>query len=78
MSELHTGPRPTNSPLASAVEPSGDAEKQAEAITPVLEKLDIEHALVEDDPRNWSPARKVQVSASSNTTKLMVSSGWCW
>lgn len=26
---------------------------------PVTTKLDIEHALVEDDPRAWSDARKV-------------------
>ncbi|KAF7985540.1 hypothetical protein HWV62_3783 [Athelia sp. TMB] len=73
-SELHSGPRSTISPLESAVEPSGDVEKQAKAITPVFEKLDIEHALVDDDPRNWSPARKwvvlVIISAASMVAGL--------
>lgn len=27
---------------------------------PAEEKLDIEHAVVTDDPRKWSPARKVR------------------
>lgn len=40
-----------------------DVEKQPP--TPVLEKLDIEHALVHDDPRNWSSGRKVRSQVSS-------------
>lgn len=36
---------------------SEELEKQP--ITPATEKLDIEHALVQDDPRDWSHHRKV-------------------
>lgn len=35
-----------------------DVEKQPP--TPAFDKLDIEHALVHDDPRNWSSGRKVR------------------
>jgi hypothetical protein len=36
---------------------SDDLEKQH--ISPALERLDIEHAIVQDDPRDWSRHRKV-------------------
>lgn len=36
-----------------------DLEKQP--VTPVPEKLDIEHAIVQDDPREWSPNRKLSI-----------------
>jgi hypothetical protein len=36
---------------------SNDVEKQVTTV--VLEKLDIEHAIVQDDPRDWSRRRKV-------------------
>lgn len=42
-------------------EPSSDLEKQP--ATHILEKLDIEHAVVEDDPRNWSSRRKAGIIA---------------
>ena len=29
----------------------------------VLEKLDIEHAIVQDDPRDWSRHRKVCIAS---------------
>lgn len=43
---------------ATSLQPTLDVEKQPP--TPVLEKLDIEHAIVQDDPRNWSSGRKVR------------------
>ncbi|KZP04105.1 MFS general substrate transporter [Athelia psychrophila] len=56
----------------SAVQSPLDVEKQPE--TPVLEKLDIEHALVDDDPRNWTSGRKwavlVIISAASMVAGL--------
>jgi hypothetical protein len=39
---------------------SDDVEKQP--TIPVLQKLDIEHTIVQDDPRDWSHRRKVYIS----------------
>jgi hypothetical protein len=53
---LDGGPRDTTANLIK----SDDLEKGP--ITPVLEKLDIEHAAAQDDPRNWSQHRKACIS----------------
>ncbi|KAF7968295.1 hypothetical protein HWV62_31041 [Athelia sp. TMB] len=58
----------------TAIGTAVDLEKQP--TTHVLGKLDIEHAQVEDDPRNWSPKRKwavlLIVSAASMGAGLSV------
>lgn len=35
-----------------------DLEKQPTTASMISEKLDIEHSVVEDDPRRWSSRRK--------------------
>jgi hypothetical protein len=43
-------------------EKDADPEKQT-VLDPIqaIEQLDIEHVLVKDDPRQWSPRRKVRL-----------------
>lgn len=36
-----------------------EAQTRKQPTTAVLEKFDIEHATVQDDPRDWSTSRKV-------------------
>jgi hypothetical protein len=44
-------------PDADSLEKEDDFEKQTEV--PAVGELDIEHAVVQDDPRDWSDHRKV-------------------
>lgn len=39
---------------------------------PVGAVLDIEHTVVEDDPRTWSRTRKVRSSSSSASPRLLI------
>jgi hypothetical protein len=47
-----------------------DLEKHQ--IPPAFEKLDIEHAIVQDDPRNWSHHRKVFILTSASDIGLLL------
>lgn len=51
-------PVPTTE-MAASVTQVDDLEIQNQPIIIASEKLDIEHATVQDDPRDWSPSRKV-------------------
>jgi len=47
-------------PGAGSLEKEDDLEKQTVLEqAPAIEGLDIEHAIVQDDPRDWSDHRKV-------------------
>lgn len=45
-----------------------DLEKQPTTATVRLERLDIEHSIVENDPRRWSSTRKARLNESLHFT----------
>ena len=68
-------PVPTPTPTIHIPTDSPDLEKAEDEVpTPAHhEKLDIEHAHVENDPRAWSRAKKVRVIARSFYSNLITS-----
>lgn len=55
---------------AADADARGGADLEALAASPApAPPTDIEHALVRDDPRMWTRARKVRLSADRQTNK---------
>lgn len=76
---VSTTDSPTPAPTTSDMLPNTDIntqEKLAPNVPQVVEKIDIEHVAVQDDPRKWSNIRKVRFfeSVLMNVSPMTMSS----
>lgn len=57
-----TSPTVSITPSMSISQTPRQRDADVESSTAVVSTIDIEHVPVNDDPRQWGPARKVRVS----------------